>query len=474
MLQADIIYLNTGGVIKGKIIESDDSAITVRTKHGETELSRDDIDRIEECESVSQLYYDKLDKLPEKDAEAHYKLARWLDKINEPELANDEYDKTIILDPDHSGARSKLGYIKKGNAWIKKDSPPRQSRIKVNKRDKQDSQNVPDEHNLLSGTSDDARKAIKKLDSPLKSEREEALKTLAGLHKYGDVQAVQEYMRYREARLIVSLQQMEGGILNLLHGQLDEDLRERQTRWFERFREAGSMRERLHSWKTLDLLLKEELSQLKKLSKQDCEKILESHKNKLVFLEETSSWLKSKDVITTEFGSCLTDVYFALLNVRAGKVKKSQEFTEKLEPFDKYLYRIVTSWHLESKSGLLCTEMMGFINSLRESKGLSKLRIDENASKAAMSHARDMYVNEFFSHTSPTFGTPLFRLQRNFALKPGWKSETEGELISKHSSLPSAVFNEWMGKEKDKLLNKDWTAAGIACLDNLWVVVFLK
>ena len=98
---ADIIYLNTGGVVKGKVVKDDGSEITIQTKHGQTTISRDDIDRIEECESVAQLYYDKLEKLPAGDADAHFKLGKWLEGINEPQLAKDEFEKAIILNPDH-------------------------------------------------------------------------------------------------------------------------------------------------------------------------------------------------------------------------------------------------------------------------------------------------------------------------------------------------------------------------------------
>jgi hypothetical protein len=233
---ADIVYLNTGGVVKGRIIRSDDSEITVRTEHGETTVSRDEVEKIEECESVADLYYEKLEKVEQGSAQAHFDLGAWLKSINEPELARDEFEKAIIIDGDHSGARSELGYVRKGDKWVKKDAKPLAPRVVV-KRGKPKEEDPADEHNLLSGATQEVRKLIGKLDSTLESEREEALQKLAAVFRHGDVQAVGEYMRYREAKIITSLQWQEGEILNLLHGQLDEDLYDREVRWFERFTE---------------------------------------------------------------------------------------------------------------------------------------------------------------------------------------------------------------------------------------------
>lgn len=471
---ADIIYLNTGGVVKGRIVESDDSEITVHTKHGQTTISRDDVDRIEACESVSALYYDKLEKLKQDDAQSHFTLAQWLKRINEPEFARDEFEKTIIIDPDHSGARAALDYIKKDNQWVRRDANPKKPRVVVN-RTKKDEEPA-DEHNLLGAASDEVKKLIKKLDSAIESEREEALGKLAEVYRWGDVQAVGEYMRYREAQLITLLQQQEGDILNLLHGQLDEDLHERQARWFQRHKSASTMRERLHAWKTLDLLLKNELALLKQLTGEQAKKTLTRHASLVVLLGETQQWLKKKEEFTTEFGTCLTDVYYGILHARAGDGKRASERAKELESLEKYLIRTVLSWQMEEKSAGLTKEMLSLLNAFRENKGLARLRLHEVASKAAVGHARDMYIHEYFGHTSPTFGTPAYRLQRWYSIKVGWKTEEEGELISKRSYLPTGAFNEWLGKESARatILGKDWQSVGMGALGDCWVIILLR
>ncbi len=474
--QADIVYLNTGGVVKGTVVKDDGSEITIRTQHGQTTISRDDIDRIEECESVAQLYYDKLEKLPPGDADAHFKLANWLKSIHEPQFAKDEFEKAIILNPDHKAARAELGYVKKSGKWVKKDAKPKTPKVVVKKTGKKPEDAPSDEHNLLTGASKEVKALVAKLNSASTTEREDALKKLLDLRRWGDMRPVQEYMRYREAQLIITLQQYEGEILNLLPGQLDGDVRERQTRWFKRFKEAKGMRERLHSYKTLEMLLKDELAGLKKLGKDQAGGVLAEHAKLLVFLKETQGWLKERKQVTTEFGTCLTDVHRAALWARAGDEKKSSQFAGKLEALDKYMLRIVSSWGLEEGSAEAAKKMLSQLNSLRGTEKLPEVKLNELASKAALGHARDMYVNEFFSHTSPTFGTPVYRLQRQFSLKVNWKSETEGELISKSSSSCWAVCKEWLADKsaKETLLGRDWKSAGVANLGTHWVIVFLR
>lgn len=474
--RADIIYLNTGGVVKGKVVKDDGSEITIRTKHGQTTISRDDIDRIDECESVAQLYYDKLEKLPAGDADAHFKLGKWLESIHEPQFASDEFEKTVILNPDHKAARAELGYVKKDGKWVKKDAKPKTPKVVVKKAGKKPEDAPSDEHNLLTGASKEVKALVAKLNSASAAEREDALKKLLDLRRWGDMRPVQEYMRYREAQMIITLQQYEGEILNLLPGQLDGDVRERQSRWFKRFKEAKGMRERLHSYKTLEMLLKDELAGLKKLGKDQAGNVLGEYAKLGVFLKETQGWLKERKQVTTEFGTCLTDVHRAALWARAGDEKKSLQFASKLEALDKYMLRIVFSWSLEEESSEAAKKMLSQLNSLREADKLPEVKLNELASKAAMGHARDMYVNEFFSHISPTFGTPTFRLQRQFSLKVNWKSDTEGELISKSSSSCWAVCKEWLSDKsaKETLLGKDWKSVGIANLGTHWVVIFLR
>ncbi len=115
---ADVIHLNTGGVVKGEIVSDDDYEVRVRTKSGMiTVILREDIERIERGDSPEQVYRKKLAKIDSGDVEAHYELAMWAKKIRLGELAKDEFNKVIILDPGHPYARAELGYVRNGKGW---------------------------------------------------------------------------------------------------------------------------------------------------------------------------------------------------------------------------------------------------------------------------------------------------------------------------------------------------------------------
>ncbi|CAL6114433.1 SH3_domain-containing protein [Hexamita inflata] len=57
------------------------------------------------------------------------------------------------------------------------------------------------------------------------------------------------------------------------------------------------------------------------------------------------------------------------------------------------------------KSDQYEAEVVALVNKLRASKGLGKLRVASNISMMARIKADDMVVNNYFSHTSPIFGT---------------------------------------------------------------------
>ena len=114
----DVIYLNTGGVVKGKITERNMDSIVVVTEQGnKTTILLEDIEKIEEGASVEEMYKEKLSKIKEGDAEGHYQLGMWLKKVNYHKEAKEEFEKAIILNPDHRFARAELGYVERKDGW---------------------------------------------------------------------------------------------------------------------------------------------------------------------------------------------------------------------------------------------------------------------------------------------------------------------------------------------------------------------
>ena len=103
-------------------------------------------------------------------------------------------------------------------------------------------------------------------------------------------------------------------------------------------------------------------------------------------------------------------------------------------------------------------ETFDLINEQRIAKGLPPLQIDDELQNVARIKANDLVEGDYFSHTSPTYGSP-FDMMKNF----GISYRTAGENIAGNSTNSGAV-NAWMNSEghKANILNNSYNYTGIA------------
>ncbi len=102
-------------------------------------------------------------------------------------------------------------------------------------------------------------------------------------------------------------------------------------------------------------------------------------------------------------------------------------------------------------------EVFDLINAKRLANGLSALKIDDELQNVARIKAQDMVDNNYFSHTSPIYGSP-FDMIKNF----GISYKTAGENIAGNSTNSGAV-NAWMNSSghKANILNSSFNYTGI-------------
>ena len=107
-------------------------------------------------------------------------------------------------------------------------------------------------------------------------------------------------------------------------------------------------------------------------------------------------------------------------------------------------------------------EVFDLINKQRAANGLAALKIDNEVQKVAKIKAQDMVSSGYFSHNSPTYGTPFEMLQ---SFKVSYK--TAGENIAGNSSNSGAV-NAWMNSSghKANILNSSFTHTGIGVVSS--------
>lgn len=114
-------------------------------------------------------------------------------------------------------------------------------------------------------------------------------------------------------------------------------------------------------------------------------------------------------------------------------------------------------------SGLTADELEVFnlINEQRKKNGLSALKIDSEVQNVARIKAKDMVNNNYFSHTSPTYGSPFDMLN---SFKVSYK--TAGENIAGNSSNSAAV-TAWMNSSghKANILNSSFNYTGVGVVN---------
>lgn len=107
-------------------------------------------------------------------------------------------------------------------------------------------------------------------------------------------------------------------------------------------------------------------------------------------------------------------------------------------------------------------EVFNLINKQRTNKGLLALKVDEEVQRVARIKAEDMVTNQYFSHQSPTYGSP-FDMLRSFKIS----YQTAGENIAANSSNSGAV-NSWMNSSghKANILNSSFNYTGIGVVSS--------
>ena len=108
------------------------------------------------------------------------------------------------------------------------------------------------------------------------------------------------------------------------------------------------------------------------------------------------------------------------------------------------------------------SEILSLVNKERAAAGLSQLILDAEVNAAAQLKADDMAKNRYFSHNSPTYGSP-FNMMKNF----GITYKTAGENIAGNSSNSAAV-TAWMNSpgHKANILNNSYNYTGLAVVSS--------
>lgn len=115
-------------------------------------------------------------------------------------------------------------------------------------------------------------------------------------------------------------------------------------------------------------------------------------------------------------------------------------------------------------------EVVRLVNAERAKVGLRPLTHRADIHNVAEKKAMDMINSNYFSHTSPNYGSP-FDMLKTF----GISYRTAGENIAKGQRSPTEVMNAWMNSSghRANILKSDYNYIGVGFYNSAWVQIFI-
>lgn len=121
-------------------------------------------------------------------------------------------------------------------------------------------------------------------------------------------------------------------------------------------------------------------------------------------------------------------------------------------------------------------EVIRLVNVERAKKGLPALKANWQLSRVARYKSEDMANKGYFSHTSPTYGSP-FKMMEDF----GIKFTAAGENIAMGQQTARDVMNAWMNSpgHRNNILSPSFTEIGVGLAKGpngrlYWTQMFIK
>ena len=118
-------------------------------------------------------------------------------------------------------------------------------------------------------------------------------------------------------------------------------------------------------------------------------------------------------------------------------------------------------------------QVVDLVNKERAAYGLKPLSVDWEVARVAEHKSQEKINKNYFSHTSPTYGSP-FDMLKNY----GIKYRSAGENIAKGQRSAGEVVNAWMNSSghRANILNSSYTHIGVGYVSNghYWTQLFIQ
>ncbi|MUG65985.1 serine protease [Paenibacillus campinasensis] len=116
-------------------------------------------------------------------------------------------------------------------------------------------------------------------------------------------------------------------------------------------------------------------------------------------------------------------------------------------------------------------QVVKLVNDERAKAGLSPLTVHDRLTTMAVDKAKDMSDNNYFSHTSPTHGSP-FDMMKAYGISYRYA----GENIAMGQRSAEEVMNAWMNSQghRENILSPNFTMIGVGYYNGYWVQEFIS
>jgi uncharacterized YkwD family protein len=103
-------------------------------------------------------------------------------------------------------------------------------------------------------------------------------------------------------------------------------------------------------------------------------------------------------------------------------------------------------------------QVVDLCNQIRRQNGLPPLSLNWELARVARMKSQDMRDQNYFSHNSPTYGSP-FNMMKSFGIHYSYA----GENIAAGQRTPQEVVNSWMNSpgHRANILNRNFTQIGV-------------
>jgi len=116
--RADVVFLQSGGKLEGRIVESTETSVKIDIGAGSFTLPMTSVDRIEEGRSPLDDYDERAGALSANDRDGWLELARWASGVGLGTQSRWAYEHVLMIAPEDPEANRAVGRVELDGRWV--------------------------------------------------------------------------------------------------------------------------------------------------------------------------------------------------------------------------------------------------------------------------------------------------------------------------------------------------------------------